>query len=464
MSPFARIARNALNLGSSEVVAKAAGFIVTLFLTRALHPDGYGRFALAYAFAAIVGLAAEGGLTYFVAREVARAQRAARRIVWTALALRVTLAVTAGLIALAVLPLFGFGAEGAVAAGWLMLSTLADGFVTQCMSLFRGRQQMAVEARLVSAGRLLLLACVLVAIRFAPGVAGVAVAYAAASGLTAAAALTLVVRVVPPIRPRPLHLRLFLREGMTFFAGGVFIYIFFRIDVLLLRAFGVSEAAIGFYSAAFRVMEVTRSPSGVFAAGFAPAAAVAARRRERGPLLHLGSRTLATVIGIALIPTLVFLLAPELLARLLFGGEYALVGPLLFAMAPMPLLMATDSILLVLVNADGLQRWSIVAFAAVAAFNIVLNLIAIPILGVLGCAIATDLTEAALAAALWAIVARRIGGLAPPIRLTATAFALAAACAFLVGSSHPIARIAIGLTIYGLAATLLVLRGRTALA
>ncbi len=363
--------------------------------------------------------------------------------------MRAALNGVAVVVSFGVLAVVRFGIDTRLACGFFVLSVLFDGMTAQAMTLFRGRQQMSVEARLTSIGRLANLAVTLIAIAIAPHVVEVAAASALVSTGVFCFAIWRVAHDVPFARFRPRAARALLAQSIPFAAGGLLVYIFFRIDVLLLRAFGVGEAHIGNYSAAYRVMEVTRVPSAMIAQGYGPAAAQFRRATDKAGLVALASRAWTVTLGIALPCVLGFALVPALIIHIVFGNAYREAIGLLLVMAAMPAFMALNGVGIQTVNSQGFQGWSTAIFGLCAAFNVALNVVLIPRVGALGAAIATIATEVLQSAALLVWIVARFGVPKPVIARALAGFGGAFASAFFVPEKFAIVRIGLALAVYG---------------
>lgn len=429
---IARVLRNAANLASAQVVMKAAGLAVTILIARALHADGFGRFTSAWSFGMLVGVLADAGLSYFVALEVSRVPRTARRFVWTALALRCVVCLAGLVIAAAVLPFLHFDVALAWAAVAFTLSSVLDGIQTQVLAYYRAVARMHVEAQVLTVGRIALIALTFGALTIAPTVLSFAIAQAVASLLTLTVALALLCREVPPVMPRRKAVRAIAAGALPFAANGLLSYIFFRIDTLLLRAFGVADASIGTYSAAYRVMEAPRTAFGSIAAGLMPAATSLAHPRARDEFRKLAVTTTTIVLWVMVPATLAFALSPTSVIGLIYGHGFDAAVPLLLVLAPMPILMALDAVLGTMLNALSAQRAVTGIFAVCAIANVALNVALIPRIGALGAAVATLGTEAIELTAFLVLIHRLLGSMRPALGGLALASAAGAGAGALV--------------------------------
>jgi O-antigen/teichoic acid export membrane protein len=412
---IAKVLRNAASLASAQVVMKAAGLAVTILVARALHAGGFGQFAATWSYGMLVGVLADAGLAYFVALEVSRVPRTARRFVWTALALRCVVCTTGLVIAAAALPFLHFSPVLAAAAMAFAFSAVLDGVQAQILSYYRAVARMHVEAQIVTVGRVALIVTTLVALVIRPTVLSFALAQLVASAIAVVVAGAVMCRDVAPIVPRMRALRAIAIGALPFAASGLLSYVFFRIDTLLLRAFGIADASIGAYSAAYRVMEAPRTAFGSIAAGVLPAATSLAHPRERAKFRQLGMTTTAIALWVVLPAVLAFALSPGTVIGIIFGHGFAAAAPLLLVLAPMPILMALDAVLGSLLNALGAQKAVTGVFAICAVANVALNVILIPRSGAMGAAIATVATEAVELGAFALLVQQRLGSVRPAL-------------------------------------------------
>jgi O-antigen/teichoic acid export membrane protein len=441
-----RVLRNAASLASAQIVMKFAGLLVTILVARSLHADGFGRFASAWSYGMLVGVLADGGLAYFVALEVSRVPRTARRFVWTALALR-SLICAAGLtIAALALPLLRFDGPLALAAMVFAVSAILDGLTSQALAFYRATARMHVEAKVVSFGRIFIVATTGVALLIHPSVLSFALAQATASAATVVLALLTLRADAPPALPRVRALRAIAVGALPFAASGLLSYVFFRIDTLMLRAFGIADAAIGAYSAAYRIMEAPRTVFGSVAAGILPAATSLGHPRSREELRRLAATATALVLWMVVPAVLVFALAPEAMIRLIFGHGFSGAALLLMVLSPMPILMALDAVLGSLLNALGVQKMVTGVFALCAIVNVGLNVGLIPPYGALGAAIATVGTEVVELAAFAVLVARSLGSVRPALGGLVLASAAGAGAAALAPAG--LARMAAAVGVY----------------
>ena len=466
MKHFAPVMRNAASLFSAQFVTKFSTLAVTILIAHALHPAGFGRYAAALSYGALVGVLADGGLAYFISVEVARRPLAGRGLFWTAYGTRTALSALLLGASVLLLPVFRFAGETALAAIVMGVAACFDGLTAQALAFFRARAQMHVEAQIVTAGRIMLVAATVVVVLAAPSLLSVSLAACTGSVFTAFTALWFVARRAGPQWPRRRATLALLKAALPFAASGLLMYVFFRIDVLLLRLFGIADAMVGYYSAAYRIMEAPRSAFGSIAAGVLPAATQLAKNNERGELVALVGRSTGFALWLVVPAALLFAISPATFIELIFGRGYSAAIPLLAIMAPMPLLMTLNAVAVSLINALGAQVRVTAVFALCAAGNIALNVALIPVLGATGAAIATVATEAFELALFARWIQSRVGGvrIADLSRIALAGCAGTCAGVLVPPVAHGVPRAVCALAVYAAVAAVLIGRRRFAFA
>lgn len=186
-----------------------------------------------------------------------------------------------------------------------------------------------------------------------------------------------------------------LREGFPLLLNSLLLAVFFRFDVVLLRA-QAGAAALGLYDAAYKVINMTQIVPPYFVAALFPLLARYAVT-DRVALERMYHRALGLLQFLAW-PVAVggTLLAPTIIAVL--GGQAFLPGAavaLAILIWYLPVSYANGVTQYVLI-ALRRQRAITVAFVIGAAFNLGMNLLLIPAYGYLAAAVVTVATELVL--------------------------------------------------------------------
>ncbi len=236
------------------------------------------------------------------------------------------------------------------------------------------------------------------------------------------------------IRPKfsfnPVYSRELLRDSAPIMVAGLVINAYDRIDVLLLKLFGASDA-VGYYGFSYRLIDLAAPLSLLFVSSVYP---LLSAHHSRGELtefrrLYQRAHDYLSLAGV-LIATGVILFAPHIV-RVIGGASYAPSTMSLRILAVAFALIWLSNLAnysLISIGRQGVLFWAACLGLAV---NISVNLVLIPAYGKEGAAATTVLTEACiLAAALF--VLSRYAGAAPSFWVVGRLAPVAAVAAVLV--------------------------------
>ena len=423
------IKRNAVLSLTNRLMSAVFTAILTLYLVRALGPSGYGTFALAVSVGTLAALLADLGIASSASRFVAehRGEPDAQfAVIARAMRLKLTLAavVSTAVFVLAAPIADAYGVQGlewplrgaaiALAGQTLML------FVTGLLGAL-GRvganspvilSESALEAT-ASIGLVVL------------GTGATGATFGRTIGYTFGGILAIVVlsRVIRrSALGRPPHVegqgrRIAAYAFPVFITNGVFT-LFSQIDVMLLGAM-LGPVAVGVFQAPIRFIAMLMYAGTALGAGVGPTLAGRVKniRAFQSAIRYL-------IIGQALLLAPVIVWADPIV-NVLLGPSYEDSVPVLRAMAPFVFFSGLGPFLSTSVNyLGGAGRRVPIAVAALAV-NAAIDLVLIPPLGVLGCAIGTDVGYLIYVPAHFWICRRALGLPLRPVAVTLARCALA---------------------------------------
>lgn len=192
--------------------------------------------------------------------------------------------------------------------------------------------------------------------------------------------------------------KLIKKEALPLFLIALFTFLYFRIDMLMLKWFK-GEAVVGIYAASYRLMEgFTLFPSALMAALFPRLAYYASVDKNSFITYFLKGLTLLSALGALLF--LLSLLFGKGFILLLYGSAYRASCPLFLWLMAALFLIYPNFILTQSIIALNQQRvYALISFIAFIA-NIALNLLLIPKYSATGAAISTIFTELILGVSL----------------------------------------------------------------
>lgn len=437
---------NFVALGTSEIIARAAGFLATALLARRLGVAAFGVLGLATATVAYFGLALSAGFSAISAREVARRPGDALRIAGDATIVRVILAVCG--IAIVAVVSFWF-VDSPIRRAVLVLTSLALlPLALDTSWVYRGLGRNHIIGIGLVAAQLLYLAGAFFLVEGPADVTRVPVILFGGEIVAAAVLLAILFRRKIP-RPSVARGMVLLRQSGFVTIGRLLRALIVTFDVILLGVIA-SDSDVGLYTAAYRVCFLIVTIAVSAYAAFMPAITRAAQANTAaiGPVatraLSLTSAVIVPMVAGGIV------LAGPLLA-FLFGSDYAggarAFQILLAGIALLSFHGAGHNVYVAL-NRTGLEA---AIFGAAAALNIALNLVLIPRYGLIGAASATLAAEALILAASATALHRlgvriALGGLVRPVVAAAVMGGLLYTVS---GRVHVVLLVAAGAVIYG---------------
>ena len=369
-------------------------FVLSVFIARRFGPETFGVYAQAVSLGALLGILIDGGFGKLLIRETVRASPVLARhgsdlhgfafghafMVTTFLAL---------LVLVNPLPLHWLTLLATVAAfGAAVLAQFS-------MAILRGQGRLMRDALWQMVSRTLTATCMALALWWG---ANAPWQVLTAQFMGALLLLLLLMRkgwVRPVFRiPKEIYsvvLPLIWLDMAT--------VIYFRSDILLFKVLDVPKADVGAYGVAFRLIEAFLL--------LATPVSLLLFRRFRLNVAAIGQETIWMIVRLAALAggvgLLVFLLAlpmADSFFRVVFGEEFGMAGGLFKVLSLMLVFALANGVLGQGVFALGLDRHYVWTATVAAVFNVVGNVLLIPMYGAWAAAWMTVATEVVLGVGL----------------------------------------------------------------
>jgi len=381
-------------LVSGEAVSRVIAFAVTVFIARVLGAEGYGVIAFAAGVNLYFSKLADFAVEWVGSREIAKQRDQMESLVAAVMGTRLVFVCLLTVLSILLVRLFMSGPERDVLALYLItMIPLAASTKWVHLGLEDARPIGLARVLGETAGLMIVLAVMMQAVElWVPPVAQVV------SELLVALYLFIVLRRRGYRFGLSLDLKLALpvfRAGLPLVLHmllGLFIY---NSDLIFLRMFRDSEQ-VGYYAAAYTLISLVCNLGISYGMSLTPAltrlgpGSDAERSQYHTAIAQVFAVTVPISIGGALLAGSIILMA--------FGEQYsASVLALQILIWSVPLSICRNvpwAGLIARHREDLLLR----AVAVGAAINILLNLLLIPVYGILGAAIATVITESAVGA------------------------------------------------------------------
>lgn len=421
-----RILKNFSTLTVVKLASDVFTFVLFVVLSRIFGQDGIGQYSFAMAVTGFFALFADFGLYNLTIKEASREDGSLAEAFGISLILRGLYSVL-GLVLLWLV------------AGWLPISEQGRTIVLLLgFYQFAYRLTYGMASFFVAKERMGVAAGLEFALRSVTAIAGVGIALSggglvlAVSVLPAVASIEVLVAFAlavrqfgaPRLRVSPAALIDTAKRALPYGLSGVLFQLQSRVDVFLIGLI-LTEAAVGVYTAAFRVVFLLSFLTYYAGVAIFPAASkLFADSPGRLQSLYRDASRLFVLLGVPA-GAGVAVLAPRLVP-LIFGSGFAETVAVLQGLALLVVVTGAKNLLsFFLMACDGqLERVKCQWIAATA--NVLLNLACIPLMGVMGAVVAVSLAEILLVGLLLAKLRSRIG--TPEIGSRLVPAVLATAC------------------------------------
>jgi len=365
-----------MTLGVAQALGWIGAIALALALPRYLGDVGLGKFAFAFAITRLVGLTAELGTATYLAKTIAQDRSRASGLA-AALVLRLPLGAIAALMAMAVARSGAHDAASIRVVDVLAYGLIVDAALTVVQGALQGHGRMRAYATCGLVSKLGFGALGTAAVMSGGGPVGVALSWVGAQTV----ALAVGFAFLGPVRlegARELGAwRTVLLGGLPFFIWQGALMVYGQIDAVIL-SFVSGDAAVGWYSAAYRIVTIPGALPTILMTVLLPALAAAAveparlRRLTRRAVEAAIVLTVPTAIGTAV-------LAAQIIDAVGYPAAFQHSVVLIILLAPSLPLVAVDMMVGTALNAsDRQRRWAMVAVAA-AVLNPLVNIVAIPL-------------------------------------------------------------------------------------
>jgi len=394
MSTSKTIFKNSTILFVATVFIKLLSFPVTILLIRYLGNIGYGQYAFAVAFVGMFSLISDFGFNYVIVREVAKDKTSAKKYLDNVISIKIILSLLM-LILLGICSFFIQKPEIVKILIYMLgIELILTGFSAALRSFFQAYEIMWYDAVTKIIEKIVWVVLILLVIYNKLTLVHIGLALIISALIGCIITNMFIYKKISRFHwkfDKQLWKQIII-ESAPFALTNVFVFIYFRIDSIML-SFMVGDAAVGLYSAAYKIIDALVLIPGILMTVMYPV--FSRYYNENKTLLKSSFEKFMHYVIILIVPVVagIYILADKIIL-LLYGSEFQgsiiALKILIFA----SLFSYLNGAMITLLNAIGKQKIGTLNTGVSAFVNVVLNIILIPLMSYSGAAIATVAAEA----------------------------------------------------------------------
>ena len=411
-----RVAKNSLLPMSLQLLNKIIDFAFAMLMLRILAPEMAGRYYFAVAFIGYFDIMVRFGLGTLLTREVSKDQGQGNKYLSSVTILRGLLWLTSAPLMAIVILVYALAGQmtpdivAAIAffAVGMVFSNLADAF----SAVFYAYEKMEYPAAISTLTTLTRVSLGALVLLMGLGFVGLAAVSVVANLVSALILGILLVRHCFRPHPEwdPQQGKWMMHTSFPLMINLLLATVFFRIDVLLLKPMQ-GDAVVGYYSAAYKYIDGLNIIPAYFTAAIFPLMSRYADS-ARDSLMRAYTLSLRLLLMIALPIAFGTPFIAGGLIMVLGGAEYMpdsmIALQILIWFLPFSFVNSVTQYVLIAIDQ---QRFLTRAFLIGVSFNIVANLLVIPVYSYKGAAVVTILSEFALLVPFYYAIRKHLGRL-----------------------------------------------------
>jgi O-antigen/teichoic acid export membrane protein len=393
MNTIRRITTNFLSLTVSEIISKIIQLIIFVFLARALGKDDFGILSFGFAFAFLIVIIADFGLSTLLIREISRNKKLAAKYLSNALMVKILLSIITIIFAYFFLNLMDYSNEIKTVAYIMLSFTILQSFTDLNYSIFRSFEKMHYDAFLKVLRVLILIILIFYTINKGFGLVAASLSFPITEAIIFIIASSIVYRRFVKINFKFDYnfSKILIKRSSLFCFSLVFSGLFMYIDSIMLSKIR-STTEVGIYSAAANIMIALIFIPMMYGNAIYPVISrFFVNSKKSLKFAYERSFKYMFIIGLP-ISAGIYILSDKIIS-ILYGSQYAASATVLSILAWYLFLRFLNVISGFTLSSINRQGSRVFSQGTAALTNIILNLILIPIYGFIGAAIATVITE-----------------------------------------------------------------------
>ncbi len=394
LSNLRRAGKNIFYKAIAEILSRFIYLFFFIYMARHLGASDFGLFSFAFSFAGIFVLLVDPGLNILLTRDVARDRSLAPKYSNNIFTVKILLSIITLFLLLNALLLFGYDQHTITVVLVMGVYLILNCFFEFFIALSNAYERMDIDAAIKVTNKVLVsllgLTALLVGGRIIPMMSCMILASFIAVFISYYYIKKGVIHIELELDWKAL--RSMLYKALPMALTSIFALVYFKVDVVMLSMFGSSNADIGIYSAAIRLIEVLNVIPAILVGGLFPILADLSKNRK-SELESTFRKSFQVLLLIVIFIVVVTVTSSQEIIQIIYGAEYSDSTVALNIIIWTSLFIFPNVLFLNLIVIANKQMLNAIFAFFCLILNVVLNLIFIPRYGYIGASIATVVTD-----------------------------------------------------------------------
>jgi len=394
MSILRRAGKNIFYKAVAEILSRLIYLFFFIYMARHLGTSDFGLFSFAFSFAGIFVLLVDPGLNILLTRDVSRDRTLASKYSNNIFTVKILLSFITLFLLWNALRLLEYDQRTIIVVMVMGIFLILNCFFDFFVALSNAYERMDIDAAIKVTNKLLISILGLTALLAGSGIVSLMSFMVFASVIAVFMSYYYIKKGIININLELdwRALRSMHYKALPMALTSIFALVYFKVDVVMLSMFGISNADIGVYSAAIRLIEVLNVIPAIFVGGLFP---ILAGFSESGKT-HLESAFRKSFQFLLLIVFFLFAVtvaSSQEIIRIIYGSAYSNSAQALSILIWTSLFIFPNVLFLNLIVIANKQMLNALFAFSCLLLNITLNLFLIPRFGFIGASIATVATD-----------------------------------------------------------------------
>lgn len=396
MNTFKRASKNIFFKATSEILSRLIYLVFFIYMARKLGASDFGLFSFAFSFAGIFVILIDPGLNILLTRDISRDKSLTGKYINNVFAIKLFLTVFTFLLLWASISSIGYDNYTVRVVLIMGILLILNCFLDLFVAISNAYEKMELDAVMKTTNKLFISMFGIGALLLENRLADLISWLVAGSLIAIIFSYHLIKKTITKIKMEFEweYSKKLLKNAFPMALTMIFSAIYFKIDVVMLSLFNISNSDIGLYSAAIRLIEALNVLPAIIVGGLFPVMAIlynSSRPEFEATCRNSYKFLLILVIPIVVITTF---LSNEIIMTL-YGHEYTGSASALKILIWTSLFIFPNFLLLYLIVIFNRQKLTALFTFISLCLNIILNIFLIPHYGFIGAGIATVATDMA---------------------------------------------------------------------